>query len=195
MSPPYGRDTTGEEIAEDLAEHITNKCILITGVSPGGLGAHFAQTISVHSPKLIILAGQNLSKCQQTADEIDKKSPGVATRLLQLDLGSQESVRKAASEVNAYSQDIKIDVLVNNAGIMACPFSRTKEGLERQFGTTHIGHFLFTNLIIGKLLGDGLGVGISDTGRPIARVVSVASDGHRMSPIRWDWNFQVCEII
>ncbi|TFK78017.1 NAD(P)-binding protein, partial [Polyporus arcularius HHB13444] len=73
-----------------------------------------------------------------------------------------------------------IDVLVNNAGIMATPYGKTVDGIESQFGTNHIGHFLFTNLIIPKLLESKQG-----------RVVNVSSNGHRLSDIRWDdFNFQ-----
>lgn len=79
-------------------------------------------------------------------------------------------------------------MLVNNAGIMAkSPYSQTPEGIEAQFGANHIGHFLFTNLIMSKLIGDE-GSGSSRT----ARVVNVASDGYRLGPVRFDdWNFDV----
>lgn len=96
-------------------------------------------------------------------------------------MGSQAQVRKAAAEVNAYGENI--DVLVNNAALMGCPYSKTPDGLETQLGTNHIGHFLFTNLILGKILAAG----------PGARVINVSSGGHRFSPIRWDdLNFSVC---
>lgn len=79
-----------------------------------------------------------------------------------------------------------IDVLVNNAGIMAkSPYSQTPEGIEAQFGANHIGHYLFTNLIMKKLIG---GEGNGRT----ARVVNVSSDGYRLGPVRFDdWNFDV----
>ena len=106
----------------------------------------------------------------------------MATRILRLDLASQSQIRKAADEVNGYAENI--DVLVNNAGVMASPYSTTEDGLETQFGVNHVGHFLFTNLITAKILkGEGGG-----------RVVSVSSDGHRLSPIVWeDFGFSVRE--
>lgn len=176
--------TNGDHIASDLSTSIKNKVILITGVSPGGLGAEFALTISKHSPSRIILAGRDITKIEQTASAIADVAPSVETRTLKLDLASQKQVREAAKEVLAYPESI--DVLVNNAGIMAkSPYSQTPEGIEAQFGANHIGHYLFTNLIMKKLIG---GEGSGRT----ARVVNVSSDGYRLGPVRFDdWNFDV----
>lgn len=176
--------TDGDQIASDLSTAIKNKIILITGASPNGLGAEFALTISKHSPALIILAGRDITKIQQTASKIAEVAPSVATRILKLDLASQVQVREAAREVLEYAEFI--DVLVNNAGIMAkSPYSQTPEGIEAQFGANHIGHFLFTNLIMSKLIGP------EGSGRT-ARVVNIASDGYRLGPVRFDdWNFDV----
>jgi NAD(P)-dependent dehydrogenase (short-subunit alcohol dehydrogenase family) len=182
----YAPLTDGDQIASDLSASIKNKTILITGVSPGGLGAEFALTISRHSPALIILVGRDITKIEKTASQITEVAPSVATRILKLDLASQVQVREAAKEVLLYTESI--DVLVNNAGIMAkSPYSQTPEGIEAQFGANHIGHFLFTNLIISKLIGpEGSGSGRT------ARVVNVASDGYRLGPVRFDdWNFDV----
>jgi NAD(P)-dependent dehydrogenase (short-subunit alcohol dehydrogenase family) len=98
----------------------------------------------------------------------------VPVRILALDLASQTQIRKAAKEVLAYPEEC-IDVLVNSAGIMAGPYRTTEEGIEAQFGSNHIGHFLFTNLIMSKLL-------IAKA----PRVVNVASDGHRFSGVRFE---------
>lgn len=167
------KKTTGAEVAHSLSHQINGKTILTTGVSPNGLGASFVKTIAAHSPKLLILAGRDASKLDQTASDIKSLHPDVSTRTLVLDLGSQKQIREAAAEVNRYEESI--DVLVNNAGVMACPYSTTSDGLEMQFGTNHIGHFLFTNLILDKILAS-----------PNPRVVNVSSDGHRLSPMRWD---------
>ena len=77
-------------------------------------------------------------------------------------------------EVNAYAEPI--DVLINNAGIMAAPYATTVDGLEAQFATNHVGPFLFTNLIMQRVLAAGRG----------ARVVNVSSSGHALEGIRWD---------
>ncbi|EED13252.1 short-chain dehydrogenase, putative [Talaromyces stipitatus ATCC 10500] len=180
----YTRETDGDQIASDLSSTIKGKSILITGVSPGGLGAEFAITISKHFPRLLILAGRDVKKAEQTAAKIAEVAPTVEVRTLKLDLASQSQVREAAQEVNAYKEPGYIDVLVNNAGIMATmPYTQTVERIESQFGTNHIGHFLFTNLIMEKLIG-------ADGSARTARVVNVSSDGYRLGHVRFDdWNF------
>ncbi|OJJ66793.1 hypothetical protein ASPBRDRAFT_366431 [Aspergillus brasiliensis CBS 101740] len=174
----YSFQTSAEQVAQDLHNAIANKTVLVTGVSPGGLGAEFAKVIAVYGPSLIILASRDILKARQTALEIAGIAPEVPTRLLELDLRSQAQVRSAAKEVLTYEENI--DVLVNNAGVMASPFSLTDDGIESQFATNHVGHFLFTNLIIAKL---------ANPGNP-GRVVNVSSNGHCLSPVRFhDWNF------
>lgn len=172
----FGLDsTTAEEIASAFSSQIRGKTVLTTGVSPDGLGAYFVQTIAKHQPKLLILATRDISKANATAQAIAASAPGVQTRVLHLDLASQAQVRKAAAEVNAYEEPI--DVLVNNAAVFSSERGKmTEDGLELLFGTNHIGHFLFTNLIIGRILAAG----------SEARIVNVASGGYRFSPIRFD---------
>lgn len=172
----YTKETTGAEVASNLSPHIRNKTVLVTGVSPKGLGAEFLSTIAAHAPGLLILAGRTTSKCRQTAQALASVRPSVKTRVLELDLASQKSVRGAADEVNGWTDVPAIDVLVLNAGIMAAPYSLTEDGLESQFGGNHVGHFLLANLIMGKVLKAQEG----------GRVVSVSSDGFRLGPIRFD---------
>ncbi|GAB1317799.1 Short-chain dehydrogenase [Madurella fahalii] len=175
MANQYNAQTTGSELVRELADNIKGKVILTTGVSPGGLGARFVEAVALAHPALLILAGRNIAKVQQTADALAEAHPGVKTRVLRLDLGSLAAVREAAAEVNSWDDVPAIDVLVNNAGIMAVEYSLTPDGFESQFGTNHLGHFLFTNLIMGKVLA-----------APKPRVVSVSSSGHRFSPVRFD---------
>ncbi|TQN65625.1 Retinol dehydrogenase 14, partial [Colletotrichum shisoi] len=144
--------TTGTELVAEYAEHISGKTILVTGVSPGGLGANFAEKTAAAAPALLILAGRNTTKTRQTADAITAAHPGVDIMTLELDLGSFRSVRRAAETVNGWADVPKVDdVLVNNAGIMATPSGKTEDGFESQFGTNHLGPFLFTNLVMGKV--------------------------------------------
>ncbi|KAL4908719.1 hypothetical protein BDW74DRAFT_72559 [Aspergillus multicolor] len=180
MAPAYNEKTTASELVEHLATEIKAKVILTTGPSPSSIGATFVQTIARAQPGLLILAGRNIAKLQQTAEAITRIRADVPVRLLQLDLGSLAGVRKAAEELNNWPDVPCIDVLVNNAGIMGTKFALTSDGLESQFATNHLGHFLFMNLIIGKLLAS-----------EAPRAICVSSDGHRLSPIRWaDYNFQ-----
>jgi NAD(P)-dependent dehydrogenase (short-subunit alcohol dehydrogenase family) len=114
--------------------------------------------------------------------------PTVNVHSVLLDLMSQESVKSAATSVTKITN--KLDVIVNNAGIMTPERSWTKEGIEAQFGSNHIGHFLFTNLLSSLLLNSAK----SSTGGA-TRVVNLTSLGHRLSPVRFhDYNFEGKEI-
>lgn len=174
---PHG---TAQQLANKLRSEIKDKIILITGVSPNSLGASFAEATASAQPAQLILAGRNPTKVQQTVDAIKASNPNVAVRTLQLDLASLSAVRESARELLSWDLP-RIDVLVNNAGIMAVDYARTADGFESQFATNHLGHFLFTNLILDKVLA-------SDA----PRVVNVSSDGHRLGHIRFDdYNFDV----
>ncbi|RAR10590.1 NAD(P)-binding protein [Stemphylium lycopersici] len=179
---PYNRQNAlASSIAADNASNIAGKIVLTTGVTQGGLGATFVEEVAKHSPALLILAGRSPSKVQATADKIKSNpaSANVEVRILMLDLASQNQVREAAKKVLAYPET-HIDVLVNSAGTMGGQYRTTVEGIENQFGSNHIGHFLFTNLIMPKILASN-----------VPRIVNVASDGHRLSGIRFeDPNFQ-----
>lgn len=183
MVTPYNRhNSLASKIAEDLSSNIAGKVVFTTGVSPNGLGAHFVEIIAQHKPALLILAGRSPQKIKATVDKIasNPESRDVNTRVLSLDLASQEQIREAANVVLGWDDVPVVDVVVNSAGIMAGPYATTKEGIEAQFGSNHIGHFLLTNLIMPKILAS-----------KSPRVVNVSSDGHRLSPVRFDdWNFQ-----
>jgi short-subunit dehydrogenase len=94
-NPQLGFDTTAEEVASSLASQIAGKVILVTGVTPGGLGAHFVEVTAAHKPKLLILAGRSSEKLAEVAKEVESAHQDVATRTLVLDLSSQAKVRKA----------------------------------------------------------------------------------------------------
>jgi hypothetical protein len=175
MPSRYTAESTASELVDDYANQVKGKVFLITGVSPGGIGAVFAEKIAKAEPSLLILAGRNSSKVQQTADSITSSNKSVKARVLNLDLSSLAKARTAAEEVNGWSDVPNIDVLVNNAGIMATEYGKTVDGYETQFGTNHLAPFLFTNMIMGKLLASSA-----------PRVVNVSSDGHRLSWVRFD---------
>ncbi|KAF7122185.1 hypothetical protein CNMCM5793_000142 [Aspergillus hiratsukae] len=176
---PIDKNTPAQELVHNYATHIKDRVILTTGVSPGSLGSYFVQCIAAAEPRCLVLAGRTRSKIQQTADEIKASHPSVETRLLEVDLASLDSVRQAAEQINSWEDIPAIDVVVNNAAIMATEYALSAEGVEAQFATNHLGPFLLTNLIMGKVLA---------AGRP--RVVMVASDGHRLSGVRFgDYNF------
>jgi len=100
---------------------------------------------------------------------------------IELDLSSLSSVRKAAASINSKIE--KLDILINNAGVMAIKdFAKSEDGIEMQFAANHVGHFLLTNLLMEKISRAGEG----------ARVVNVSSGGYVCSGVRFkDWNFEV----
>jgi NAD(P)-dependent dehydrogenase (short-subunit alcohol dehydrogenase family) len=109
----------------------------------------------------VVLAVRNTDKGREAAAEI----PGTA-EVRRLDLASLDSVREFAAD-----WDGEIDILINNAGIMIPPYSKTADGFEMQFGTNHLGHFALTNLLLEHVTG---------------RVVTVSSTGHRVGAIDFD---------
>ncbi|KAI0157180.1 NAD(P)-binding protein [Hypoxylon sp. FL1284] len=166
---------SGNALALTHASAIKGKTIVVTGVTLGGLGGGFVRAVAQAQPSMLILAGRSTAKLEQTAKAVSEKFPDVKVRPLELDLISLAASRKAAETVNAWDDVPQIDVLVNNAGVMATEWAASPEGHESQMAINHLGHFLFTNLIMGKLLKS-----------PAPRIVIVSSNGHRLSPVRFD---------
>lgn len=164
----------------------TNPSVLITGPSVNSIGAETAISLCHASPALILLAGRTESKIAPVIEKMKMLNPSVDVKFTKVDLASQVSVRAAADEINSLVE--KIDIIINSAGVMALnEFETTKEGIELQFGANHIGHFLLTNLVIGKVLAAGKGEG--------ARIVNLSSTGFELNGVRFDdWNFEVCEL-
>ena len=183
--PDFHARTNGTEVAATFASAVQGKVILITGVSPRGIGGATARALSVQSPSLLIFTGRSPDKVQAVIDELKAEFPAVSYRALHMNLSSQKSVRRAAEAVLAYQENINI--LINNAGVMALS-DRTlsEEGIELQFATNHLGHFLFTNLIKPKLVAAARTSSSGST-----RVINVSSSGHALGPIRFsDYNFE-----
>jgi NAD(P)-dependent dehydrogenase (short-subunit alcohol dehydrogenase family) len=166
-------NTEVEQVATYFENEIRGKTVLITGCTIGGLGFEASRVVAKHQAGLVILAGRKQEALDQAIEKIKAEIPSANLRSLVIDLASLESVRHAAAEVNAYSEPI--DVLINNAAIMACPYYTTKDGFEAQFGTNHIGPFLFTNLILPKVLAS-----------KTPRIVNVSSLGHIGCPILFE---------
>jgi NAD(P)-dependent dehydrogenase (short-subunit alcohol dehydrogenase family) len=118
----------------------------------------------------VVLACRNLEKGENARREIEAAVPGARLELEPLDLASLDSVRDFASRVGAAHAGL--DLLINNAGVMAAPRGRTADGFELQFGTNHLGHFALTGLLIGRL-----------EGRDDARVVTLSSNAHRFGRV------------
>ncbi|KAL6900407.1 NAD(P)-binding protein [Trichoderma evansii] len=179
----FGIRTTALTVAAAFPSAIAGKTILITGVNIKGLGFATAQAFASQKAELLILAGRTPAKLQESADTLAKEYPSIKFRILELDLSSQKGARAAAATLNGWTDIPAIDMLVNNAGIMNIPTRQLNEdGIERHFATNHIGHYLFTNLIMGKL--------IAAAQKPSAvkgatRIINVSSAGANLSPIRY----------
>jgi NAD(P)-dependent dehydrogenase (short-subunit alcohol dehydrogenase family) len=144
-----------------------------------------AHAIASKSPSLLILTARSTTKAHAVAKKLEDDYPSVDVRVLQLDLSSQRSVRQAATELDNLTQTI--DVLINNAGVMGLS-ERTlsQDGVEMQFATNYLGHFLFTNLLMGKMVA-------SAAQRPAGqtRIVNITSAGHVLTPVRFsDYNYE-----
>ncbi|KAI1454703.1 retinol dehydrogenase 13 [Annulohypoxylon moriforme] len=178
---PFGFHTPSEELAKAFADHIKGRTFLITGTSAKGLGAHAAITLARESPSHIILVSRNKSRCEPVIDEIARINPKVKVTFVTCELSDFDSVRAAAAQINADDSIPHIDVVINNAGVMAIQkYTLDKQGYEMTLSSNHLGHFLLTNLIMPKILAAG----------PGSRIVNVSSKGHRISPFRFeDYNF------
>ena len=137
-----------------------------------GLGLETCRQLAKHNAH-VYLAARTPSKAESAIADIRRTVPNASITFLELDLASLESVKKAADTFNAKSD--RLDVLINNAGVMALPPSITTEGYEIQFGTNHIGHFLFTKLLIPTLQR-------TVEGKEDVRIVNLSSEGHRFAP-------------
>ncbi|CAH0057949.1 unnamed protein product [Clonostachys solani] len=150
---------------------LKGKVILVTGANTG-LGKQSVFEYARHDPAQIWLAGRNLEKATQAAQEIIEKVPGANISPLEMDLASFDSIKKAAQTVLSQSQ--RLDILLLNAGIMAASEGLTKDGYEIQMGTNHMGHALLTRLLLPLLEKTKSSHADADV-----RVISVSSYGHK----------------
>ncbi|KAH6691169.1 putative short-chain dehydrogenase [Leptodontidium sp. MPI-SDFR-AT-0119] len=185
--PQFDGNTEALEVAKAFADSVRGKNILVTGVNRGGIGFTTAEAFASQSPANVIIAGRNLSKLNESIDALRAKYPDVTYRRLILDLSSQKAVRAAASELLSWTEVPTLDIIVNSAGIMCTPErTLTEDGIEIQFATNHIGHFLFTSLIMSKLIKSSE----INPSKGATRVVNVSSASPTWTKMRWsDTNF------
>lgn len=152
---------------------LSSKVILVTGGSDG-LGKETILQLSKHNPSRIYLAARNRSKAEIAITEIESRVLGAKISFLELDLSSFESIKQGSSVFSASSA--RLDILINNAGIMAVPPGLTKDGYEIQFGTNHLGHALLTKLLLPKLR--------ETASKPEAdvRIITLTSSAHAKAP-------------
>ncbi|KAJ7680722.1 short-chain dehydrogenase [Mycena polygramma] len=173
MSQPlFSFTTTAEEVSTVFAKEIQGKNVLITGTSVGGIGFETARVLAKHA-NLVIITGHDTERLKIAEDTLKKEFPAAEIKPLVVDLSSLASVRKAAAEVNTYLEPLH--VLINNAASPFVPFKLTADNLESQMATNHIGPFLFTALLIPKLLA-------ARNTHYTPRVVFVSSTAHATVP-------------
>jgi NAD(P)-dependent dehydrogenase (short-subunit alcohol dehydrogenase family) len=141
---------------------------VVTGAN-SGLGLATARELARAGAR-VVMACRNLEKGEAAKRDIEAAVPGAALALEQLDLSSLDSVRAFAGRL-----DESLDLLINNAGVMAPPRGETADGFELQFGTNHLGHFALTGLLIGSM-----------EGREDPRVVTLSSTAHKTGRIAFD---------
>jgi NAD(P)-dependent dehydrogenase (short-subunit alcohol dehydrogenase family) len=170
----FGFASTTDEVTAD--RDLTGTVALVTGAS-SGLGQETARALAAAGAR-VILAGRNDEKLAAVAKVISERSPAATVEICHLDLTSLAQVRQFAGDFLAAND--RLDLLINNAGVMFTPFEHTEDGFELQFGTNHLGHFVLTCLLAPALLR-----------HPPSRIVNLSSGGHLASDIIWeDPNFE-----
>lgn len=165
----FGAHSTASEVVADL--DLSGISAIVTG-SSGGLGAETARALAERGAR-VTLTARDVAKGERAAEQILESTGNPRVDVIALELMSQGSVRAFAKEFGA--RHGRLNLLINNAGVMACPLARTAEGWESQFATNHLGHFLLAGLLTPLLVASAP-----------SRVISVSSRGHRFSPVVFD---------
>ena len=165
----FGAETTASQVAEGI--DLSGKVALIAGGS-SGLGQETARVLAERGAH-VILTARDMPKAAAVAAGIRASTGNEHVEVEELELGSLRDIHAFAQRFLAHHPALHI--MVNNAGVMACPQAKTADGFELQFGSNHLGHFLMTCLLGPALL----------RATP-SRVVSVSSRGHHMSPVVFD---------
>lgn len=156
--------------ADDIPD-LTGRTVLVTGAN-SGLGLESARMLGARGAT-VVMACRNAQKGQRAIEDIQAQHPNADLVLMELDLADLGSIHRFAE---SFRRDYeKLDVLINNAGLMAPPLQHTRDGFEMQFGTNHLGHFALTGLLLDRL-----------EAAEAPRIVVVSSLAHRMGDIYFD---------
>ncbi|GCE10830.1 oxidoreductase [Tengunoibacter tsumagoiensis] len=150
---------------------LTGRVALITGAN-SGLGLETARALAAHGAH-VILTSRSVDKGQRAMQRLQAQFPLAKLEYRQLDLASQRGIREFAREFQ--QEHSRLDLLFNNAGVMAIPRSETVDGFETQFGTNHLGHFALTGLLLPTLL---------ET--PNSRIITTSSMARRFGELNFD---------
>ncbi len=172
ITSPFGAFTSAREVAQ--GHDLTGKNAVVTGGATG-IGIETARALA-EAGAAVTLAVRNREAGEAAAADINRTATAGKTTVGHLDLSNLSSVRAFAAEWG----QAPLHILINNAGVMACPQSYTADDLEMQIGTNHFGHYLLSVLLAPALMNGG-----KAQGRP-ARLVELTSIGHRRSDIHFD---------
>lgn len=156
--------------AKDMVDQ-SGRVVVITGAN-SGVGYESAVAFARKGAQ-VVMACRSMDKAERARQELLARVPGALVDILPLDLGSLQSVRAFTDRFFACYD--RLDILMNNAGIMALPYSKNKDGFESQFGTNHLGHFALTGLLLPALL---------ETSK--SRIVSVSSNAYLRGQINFE---------
>ncbi|EAQ28086.1 oxidoreductase, short-chain dehydrogenase/reductase family protein [Erythrobacter sp. NAP1] len=165
----FGHDTTADEVLE--GKDLSGKTVFITGGN-SGLGQETGRAMAAKGAH-VILAGRDQGKLDEAVSAIRSEVPDANLETITCDLASLDSVHAAGAEANERFD--KIDLLINNAGVMACPKMHTDDGFEMQLGTNHLGHFALTKHLMPLV----------EAGTD-KRIVNLSSRGHHIAPVDFD---------
>jgi len=172
ITSPFGAKSTAREV---VAGHdLSGKVAIVTGAATG-IGVETARALALAGAEVII-AARKPELGEEIANQINEEVGLKRVSFGMLDLASLDSVRHFAHVWG----DRPINILINNAGVMASPLMRTADGFEMQFGTNHLGHFLLSVLLAPNLV-----AGAKASGKP-SRLVSLSSIGHRRSGVNFE---------
>lgn len=164
----FGATSTTDDVLGGIS--LSGKRVLVTGAS-AGLGVETCRALAAHGAT-VVGAVRDLAKGERATQVVrDQAAGGGSLELVELDLADLRSVRACADALVAAGKPF--DLVICNAGVMACPQGKTADGFETQFGTNHLGHFVLVNRIVSLL-------------KPGSRVVSLSSAGHRFADVDLD---------
>jgi NAD(P)-dependent dehydrogenase (short-subunit alcohol dehydrogenase family) len=162
----FGSASTAEEVTQGI--DATNLTAIITG-GTGGIGMETARVLSKRGAHVVIGA-RNMGAAENAKTEILRQNANARVTLLQLDLSSIKSIKAFVREFHALH--LPLNLLINNAGVMFCPYQLSEDGIELQFATNHIGHFLLTNLLLDTMKNTAKTSGVE------GRILNVSSVAH-----------------
>nr|BFF16321.1 hypothetical protein GCM10025699_76240 [Microbacterium flavescens] len=171
ITTPFTAATTADEVVEGL--DLAGRRIVVTGAA-SGIGIETARSL-VAAGADVTLAVRRMDQAEEALADIRRSTDAGSVQAAYLDLQKRGTLQDFAD-----AWDGPLDVLIDNAGVMATPETRTPEGWELQFSNNHLGHFALANALRGALV-----EGAQASGSP-SRIVSLSSTGHHYSPVVFD---------